>query len=96
MQLLHVFYRAMHAHQLAALAQVAQQAAKEQADLIALLAQTAKDVSASEADPYLITGVLIEAVAHTLSAGIPAELQGATARAAVALLADRLYAAGLI
>ena len=55
-----------------------------------------KDVAASEADPYLIVGALIEGIAHTIDARIPMERRSDTIRASVALLIDRLRGSGLV
>ena len=88
--------RSMHTSQLSRLALLAEQAASEQPDLIALLAETVKAVAASEADPYLAIGALIEGVAHSIGARIPPERQADTAWAAVGLLATRLRAVGLV
>ena len=84
----------MNTQAVARLALLAEQAAAEQPDLIALLAEVVKKAIASDADPYLLTGTLIEGVAHTLATGIPKERQFDTARAAVGLLLDRLRAEG--
>jgi hypothetical protein len=81
--------RGMNTHTVASLALLAKEAATEQPDLIALLAEKVKAAVASDADPYLLMGTLIEGVTHTL-ASIPLEKQSDTARAAVGLLLDRL------
>ena len=78
----------MHAAQLAHLAHLAEQAAAVQPDLIAALAKVVKGVAASEADPYLIVGALIEALR------IPLARRSATIRAIVALLVGQLCGLG--
>jgi hypothetical protein len=77
------------------LARLAKQAAAEQPDLISLLADKIKAAVASDADPYLLMGTLIEGITHTLSS-IPLERQSDTATAAISLLHDRLRAEGLL
>jgi hypothetical protein len=81
----------MHTQRVARLALLAEQAAAEQPDLISLLAEKVKASVASDADPYLLMGTLIEGITHTL-ASIPPERRSDTARAAISLLHDRLRA----
>jgi hypothetical protein len=85
----------MHAPQLAHLSRLADEAAAEQLDMIAFLADVVKAVAGSDADPYLALGAMIEGVVYTLGVGVPPERRGDTAKAAVGLLFDRLHAAGL-
>ncbi len=85
----------MNTQTVAGLALLARQAAAEQPDLIATLAEKVKAAVASNVDPYLLAGTLIEGVTHAL-ATIPPERQCDTARAAVGLLFDRLRAEGLL
>jgi len=77
------------------LALLARRAATEQPDLIAALAAAVKGAVASDVDPYLLMGTLIEGVAHTL-ASIQPKRQPDTTRAAVVLLVDRLGAGPLL
>jgi hypothetical protein len=85
----------MNTPELARLSALAEQAAADHPDLIAALAVAVKGAVASDADPYLLIGTLIEGVVHTL-ASIPPERQGDTAKAAVGLLLERLRAGGLL
>lgn len=85
----------MNTQTVASLVLLAKQAAAEQPDLIALLAEKVKAAVVSDADPYLLMGTLIEGVTHTL-ASIPPERQSDTARAAIGLLSDRLRAERLL
>ena len=77
----------------ARLSALADQAAADNPDLIAALATAIKGAVASDADPYLLMGTLIEGVTHALGT-LPPERQGDTAEAAVRLLRDRLRAEG--
>src|ERR1039458_4947057 len=56
---------AMHTPELSRLAHLAERAAAEQPDLIAALTDTIKRTDASDADPYLAIGAMIEGIAHT-------------------------------
>jgi len=85
----------MNTQSVASLILLAEQAASEQPDLISVLAEKVKAAVASDADPYLLMGTLIEGITHTL-ASIPPERRHDTARAAVGLLFDRLRAEGLL
>jgi hypothetical protein len=85
----------MNSQTVGTLARLAKQAAAEQPDLISLLAEKVKASVASDADPYLLMGTLIEGITHTL-ASIPPERRSDTARAAISLLHDRLRAEGLL
>jgi hypothetical protein len=62
----------MNSQTVGTLARLAKQAAAEQPDLISLLAEKVKASVASDADPYLLMGTLIEGITHTL-ASIPPE-----------------------
>lgn len=85
----------MNTQTVASLVLLAKQAAAEQPDLVTLLAETVKAAVASDADPYLLMGALIEGITYTL-ASIPQDRQSDTARAVVGLLFDRLRAEGLL
>jgi hypothetical protein len=50
----------------------------------------------SEADPYLIIGVLVEGAVHTLQSRIPGERQIETASGMLKLVADRLRDTGIL
>jgi hypothetical protein len=79
----------MHTSELARLAALADLAAADHPDIVATLGAAIKGAVASDVDPYILMGTMIEGVAHTL-ASLPPERQGDTARAAVGLLVDRL------
>jgi hypothetical protein len=51
---------------------------------------------ASDADPYMLAGALIEGIAATVAQKIPPERQGDVAAECVRLLRDRLAAGGAI
>lgn len=65
-------------------------------DLPQLLASVIRMMVASEADPNLLVGVLIEGLAHAIGARIPAERRQEVGRETLALLRDRLQAHGLL
>ncbi len=73
----------------------AEQAAARARDPASVLAQVIRLVVESDADPYPILGVLIEGVAHTLTARIPQERRAEAAGDVEQLLADRLAAHGI-
>ena len=79
-----------------ALIREAEAAAADQADPIAALVAQLQKVIQGTADPYLLTGTLLEAVAATITTRMPAEIQGEASVAAVRLLCDRLRAYGNI
>lgn len=81
----------MNTQTVAGLTMLAEQAAAEQPDLIGSLAKGVKAAVASDADPYLLIGTLIEGITYTL-ASIPQDRQPETARASIGLLFDRLRA----
>jgi hypothetical protein len=76
--------------ELGRLAQLAKQAATTEPDPIRGLGDAIRCVAASEADPYLVMGVLIEGAVHTLRKRIPPERHITTAAALLKLAADRL------
>jgi hypothetical protein len=78
------------------LVQLSEKAATGQPDPVRALADIIKLVSASDADPYLVMGVLIEGAVSTLGGRIPKERHEDTASAILQLLADRLNDAGLL
>ena len=73
-----------------------ERAAADQPDPVRALAKTIKMLADSEADPYLMIGVLIEGAVHILRASIPAECQSNTAGALLKLVADRLQDADFL
>jgi hypothetical protein len=70
--------------------------ATESPDLLAILIAMLKMVIASDADPYLLAGALVEGIAATISVRIPPERQGQVAVETVRLLRDRLREGGVI
>ncbi len=80
----------------AALIKAAQQAAASEPDLVATVIALIKRAVERGADPYLLAGALVEGVAHTVAARVPAERQGETAVEAVRMLRDRLRVHGAI
>lgn len=78
-----------------ALIRQVQSVAADRPDPTLILAEVIRIIGASEADPYLIIGILVEGAAHTLVKHIPAERQADTAAAMVQLLRDRLKAGNL-
>lgn len=78
------------------LIQLAEQAAAEEPDRVAALAEIIKTVSAGDADPYLVMGVLVEGAVRTLQSHIPDERREDTASAVLRLLADRLREGGML
>jgi hypothetical protein len=70
--------------------------AAEGTDSIAILVGVLKLVIASEADPYLLSGALVEGIASTILQRIPEERRGATGVEAMRLLRDRLHTYGIV
>lgn len=70
--------------------------AAERPDTVAILVAVMKLVIASEADPYLLSGALIEGIAATILQRIPEERRGEVAVEAVRLLRDRFRSHGII
>jgi hypothetical protein len=67
-----------------------------QPDPLAVLVVMLKLIIASETDPYLLTGTLIEGIAASIAKGIPPEKQGEVSVEAMRLLRDRLRVHDLI
>jgi hypothetical protein len=70
--------------------------ATEFPDPLAILIAMLKLVIASDTDPYLLAGALVEGIAATISARIPRERQGEVVVETVRLLRDRLETRGAI
>lgn len=70
--------------------------AAEKPDSVAILVGVLKLVIASEADPYLLSGALVEGIASTILQRIPEERRGAAGVEAVRLLRDRLHIYGIV
>jgi hypothetical protein len=64
-------------------------------ELPSLLAAVIRMMAESEADPYMLAGVMIEGAVHTLTSRVPAEVQSEAAAALVRLLAERLRENGV-
>ena len=64
-------------------------------ELPQMLAQLIPMALARDADPYILLGVLIEGVVHTLASSIPPEARAAVAKDVLRLLCERLRARGL-
>ena len=82
--------------ELAKLIDLAEQAAANEPDPIRALADITRAIAESDADPYLVMGVLVEGTIHTLETGIPSERRGETAAALLRLVTDRLRATGIL
>ena len=82
--------------EVAKLARLAEHAATNELDPVRVLADIIKAVAEGTADPYLLSGVLVEGSVHTLETRIPTERQGDTAEALLQHMADRLRANGLL
>ncbi|MEJ0015738.1 MAG: hypothetical protein WDN25_04080 [Acetobacteraceae bacterium] len=82
--------------ELEALVREVERAAAEQGDPVAALIKMVKLVIRSNADPYLLSGALIEGIATTIAQQVPPEKRGEVAVEAVRLLRDRLAALGAI
>jgi hypothetical protein len=73
----------------------AEQAAAAAPEPTTVLAHVIRLAAGSDADPYLILGVLVEGVVHTLATCIPDERREEAAREVLKLLAERLKAHGI-
>jgi hypothetical protein len=69
---------------------MAEQAAASIVDPVKVLADTIRLMAASEADPYLTMGVLVEGAIYILRTSIPLERQTDAGTALVQMLIDRL------
>jgi hypothetical protein len=73
----------------------AERAAASKPDQVQLVAEVIRLTGDGGVDPYLLIGILIEGVVHTLANHIPAERQTEVAAATVRLLLNRLNASRL-
>lgn len=73
----------------------AEQAAAATPEPTSLLAHVIRLTVKTDADPYLILGVLVEGGAHTLTTRIPDERRGEIGREVSKLLAERLKTHGI-
>jgi PAS domain S-box-containing protein len=71
-------------------------AVEEQSNPLTMLIRHLRSVVASDTDPYLLAGALIEGVAITIAEKIPHERHGEVSVEAVRLLRDRMRGHGLI
>ena len=79
---------------LAFLIRSAETAAAQHPDNLGALVAALKRIIASDVDPYLLSGALIETIAATVTQRIPPEKQGEVSVETVRLLRDRLHARG--
>ncbi|MEJ0017562.1 MAG: hypothetical protein WDN25_13545 [Acetobacteraceae bacterium] len=79
-----------------ALIREAEAAASQEADPLSALIVMLKQVIRSDADPYLLSGAMIEGLVATIVERVPPEKRGEVAVEAVRLLRDRLAARGAI
>lgn len=86
----------MVSSQVARVALAARLAAAAEPDMPAALAAVIKAAIEAEADPYVMTGIMVEGITHILSACVPMERHPTAAAATLTLLADRMAARGLI
>jgi hypothetical protein len=77
------------------LIQQANQTSSSKPDSVQMLAEVIRMVTGDGADAYLVLGVLVEAVAHTLAKHIPPERQKDTLKEFKKVLAERLRVHGL-
>jgi hypothetical protein len=73
----------------------ADQAAAQVKDPLVALSSAVKTALASEADPYVMLGVLLESMTQTLVTRIPPERHHGTLTAALVMLRQRLAARGV-
>jgi PAS domain-containing protein len=71
-------------------------AAEEQSDRLTVLMRHLRGVIASDTDPYLLAGALVEGIAITIAKKIPHERHGEVSVESVRLLRDRMHGHGLI
>lgn len=69
--------------------------AAERPDPTQILAEMITMIGASDVDPYVILGVLVEGAVQTVAQHVPAERQAEAAAALRELLGERLNAHGL-
>jgi hypothetical protein len=74
---------------------LAKEAGASVADPVGALTNIIRILANSEADPYLVMGVLIEGAVYTLRTTIPGERHQDCGPALVRILVDRLQANGI-
>ena len=84
----------MSSDEAARLTKLAHDAAAATPDRIADVAQQIRAAVAVSCDPWLLIGVLIEGIAYTIGASIPAERRYECLSAAVRLLVERVGESG--
>lgn len=84
----------MSSDEVARLTQLAHDAAATTPDRIADVAQQIRAANAAACNPWLLIGVLIEGIAYTIRAAIPAERRDECLSAAVRLLVKRVVESG--
>lgn len=84
-----------HFRTLERLIRQANQTSSRKPDSIEILATVIRLATDDGADPYVVLGVLVEGVVHTLAKHIPPERQAETTEQLGKLLVDRLKARGL-
>jgi hypothetical protein len=80
--------------ELSRLASLARGAASSVPDPPADLANAIRSAAGGPADPWLLIGVMIEGIAHTMGVGIPSQRHADCTAAAVKLLLDRMRQRG--
>ena len=80
---------------LARLIQQANQTSSRKPDSIEMLATVIRLATDDGADPYVVLGVLVEGLVHTLAKHVPPERQAETTEQLRMLLLDRLKTRGL-
>jgi hypothetical protein len=71
-------------------------ASEEQSHPLTLLIRHLRSVIASDSDPYLLAGALIEGVATTIAQKLPHVRHGEVSVESIRLLRDRMRSHGLI
>jgi hypothetical protein len=84
-----------HTATVAEIAHLAHEAAAAVPDPAGELIKAIRAAMATDADPYTIIGILIEAAATVASESIPSQARPKVAAASIAMLIDRLLANGV-
>ena len=74
----------------------AEAAAAKEIDPLLVLQMLLKVTLKTEADPYLLVGMLVEAIASNIAQRVPAERQSEISIETMRLLRDRLRSSGVI
>jgi hypothetical protein len=78
------------------LIQLAKAAAAEHMDLPGAISLIVKSGVDTDAEPYVMLGVLIEGIAHIVAQSIPMEARADVVQAVANMLLDRMAARGLM